>query len=118
MREHFVVPSIRSREVERAQRSGVWCCEDALKALDFGDSLLSVHSSQYPTWAWQSSNGSGICMSCLRERSAVQRESAFPRKKHADEKRIRFSTRTHPKIKSLERRGGFMSRLRMLQVWM
>ena len=44
MREHYVVPSIRSREVARAQRSGVRHCEDALKALDFGNGLLSVHS--------------------------------------------------------------------------
>jgi hypothetical protein len=45
MREHFVVPSIRSREVARAQRSGVRHCEDTLKALDLGDSLLGVHSA-------------------------------------------------------------------------
>jgi hypothetical protein len=44
MREHYVVPSIRSREVARAQRSGVRHCEDALKALDFGNGLLGVHS--------------------------------------------------------------------------
>jgi len=44
MREHFVVPSIRSREVAGAQRSGVRLCEDALKALDFGNGLLGVHS--------------------------------------------------------------------------
>jgi len=44
MREHFFVSSIRSREVARAQRSGVRHCEDALKALDFGNSLLGVHS--------------------------------------------------------------------------
>jgi hypothetical protein len=43
LREHFVVPSIRSREVAPAQRSGVRLCEDALKALDFGNSLFSVH---------------------------------------------------------------------------
>jgi hypothetical protein len=44
MREHFVVRSIRGREVARTQRSGVRRCEDALKALDFGNSLLGVHS--------------------------------------------------------------------------
>ena len=44
MREHFVVLSIRSREVARAQRSGVGRCEDALKVLDFGNRLLGVHS--------------------------------------------------------------------------
>jgi hypothetical protein len=44
MREHFVVPSIRSREVARAQGSGVRHREDALKALDVGNPLFSVHS--------------------------------------------------------------------------
>jgi hypothetical protein len=44
MREHFVMSSIRSREVAPAERSGVRHCEDALKALDFGNSLLDVHS--------------------------------------------------------------------------
>ena len=36
MREHFVVPSIGSREVARPQRSCVRHCEDALKALVHG----------------------------------------------------------------------------------
>jgi hypothetical protein len=49
MREHFVVPSIRSREVAWAQRSGVGRCEDALQSLDFGNCLLGVHPSQYET---------------------------------------------------------------------
>lgn len=44
VRKHFVVPPIRSREVARAQRSGVRYCEDALKPLDVGNSLLGVHS--------------------------------------------------------------------------
>jgi hypothetical protein len=44
MREHFVMSPIRSREVARAQRSGIRLCKDALKALDFGDSLLGVHA--------------------------------------------------------------------------
>jgi hypothetical protein len=58
MREHFVVSSIRSREVAPAGRSGVRQDEDALKALDFENSLLSASMpSQYPTWLWQSSNG-------------------------------------------------------------
>src|SRR3984885_6279813 len=35
LREDFVVPSIRSREVARAQRSIVRRCEDALYPLDF-----------------------------------------------------------------------------------
>jgi hypothetical protein len=49
MREHFVVPAIRRREVACAQRSGVAHSEDALKALDLGNSLLGVHSAQYLT---------------------------------------------------------------------
>jgi hypothetical protein len=44
MREHFVVPSIRSGEVAPAERSGVRHCEDSLKPLDVGNSLLGVHS--------------------------------------------------------------------------
>jgi hypothetical protein len=44
MRQHFVVPSIRSREVAPAERSSVRRCEDALKELDVGNSLLGVHS--------------------------------------------------------------------------
>lgn len=44
MREHFVVPSIRSGEVARAQWSSIRHRQDALKALDFGNSLLGVHS--------------------------------------------------------------------------
>jgi hypothetical protein len=35
--------SIRSREVALGQRSNVRHCQDALKALNFGDSLLGVH---------------------------------------------------------------------------
>jgi hypothetical protein len=45
MSEHFVVPSIRSREVAAAERSGVRRCEDALQPLDFGNGLLGVHWS-------------------------------------------------------------------------
>ena len=44
MREHFVVSSIRRREVARAQRPRVWLREDSLKPLDFGNNLLGVHS--------------------------------------------------------------------------
>lgn len=46
MREHLVVPPIRSREVACAQRSRVGHREDALQSLDIGDSLLGVHPSQ------------------------------------------------------------------------
>ena len=45
MRERIVVPSIRSREVARAQRSGIRHSEDALQPLDFRNGLLSVHPS-------------------------------------------------------------------------
>jgi hypothetical protein len=38
------VSSIRSCEVAPAEGSGVRRCEDALKALDFGNSLFGVHS--------------------------------------------------------------------------
>ena len=48
MREHIVVPAIRSREVAWAQRSVVRHCEDALKVLDFSNAPFSVHPSQYP----------------------------------------------------------------------
>jgi len=44
MREQFVVPSISSREVARAQRSGVRHGEDSLQPLDFRNGLFSVHS--------------------------------------------------------------------------
>jgi hypothetical protein len=44
MREHFIVPPIRSREIARTQRSGVRVCEDALQPLNFGNDLLGVHA--------------------------------------------------------------------------
>jgi hypothetical protein len=44
MGEHFVMPSIRSREVACAERPRIRRSEDTLKALDFGNGLLSVHS--------------------------------------------------------------------------
>ena len=44
MREQFVVPSIGSDKVVRAQRSFVRHCEDALKALDVGNGLFDVHA--------------------------------------------------------------------------
>jgi hypothetical protein len=44
LRQLLIVPPIRSREVTWAQRSGVRHREDVLKALDFGNSLLGVHS--------------------------------------------------------------------------
>ena len=45
MREHFVVPPIRSREVACAQRSRVGHREDALKVFDFSNVLFNVHPS-------------------------------------------------------------------------
>jgi hypothetical protein len=63
MREHFVVSSIRSREVARAQRSVVRHCEDALKALDFGNSLLGVHSVSISNMSVAIVKQSRICIS-------------------------------------------------------
>jgi hypothetical protein len=45
MREHFVMPSIGSREVAWAERSGVRLREDTLKPLDFGDGSVNVHAA-------------------------------------------------------------------------
>ena len=78
VREHFVVPSISSRDVACAQRSNVRRFEHFLYLLNIVNDAFNVHSVQYPTRAWQSSNGSGIRMSCLREPSSTQRESASP----------------------------------------
>ena len=49
MREPVVVPLIRSREVARAQRSGVSHREYAFQPLDLGNGLLGIHPSQYLT---------------------------------------------------------------------
>lgn len=46
MCEHFVMPSIRCREVAWAQRSGVRHREDALQPLNFSDGLVNVHAAQ------------------------------------------------------------------------
>jgi hypothetical protein len=61
MREHFVVPAVRSREVARAQRSVVPHREDALKAFDFSDSLLGVHSVQISNISTAMVKRSGTC---------------------------------------------------------
>ena len=63
LREDFVVPSIRSREVARAQRSIVRRCEDALYPLDFGNSLLGVHSVPISNMGVAFVKQSGICIS-------------------------------------------------------
>ena len=44
MREHFIVMSISSREVARAQRTGVRHFEDSLKVFNFGDSSVNIHA--------------------------------------------------------------------------
>jgi hypothetical protein len=69
MREPFVVPPIRSREIAPAERSGVRHREDSLKPLDVGNSLLGVHSVQISNIGEAIVNRSDICISCLRERS-------------------------------------------------
>jgi hypothetical protein len=46
MREHFVVPSIRSREVARPQRSDVRSFEHFLKLLNLVNDAFNVHASQ------------------------------------------------------------------------
>ena len=61
LREHFVVPSIRSRKIARAQRSNVRHREDALKAFDFGNSLLGVHSVPISNLRVAMIKPSGIC---------------------------------------------------------
>ena len=43
VRKHLVMPSIRSREVARLERSSVRQREEALKTFDFGNGLLGVH---------------------------------------------------------------------------
>jgi hypothetical protein len=68
MRQHFVMSSIGSREVASAERSGVRLCEDALKALDFGNSLLGVHSVSISNMAVAIVKRNGTCMSCLLPR--------------------------------------------------
>jgi hypothetical protein len=61
MREHFIVSSIRSQEVARTQRSGVRRCEDMLKALDLGNSLLGIHSVSISNIRVAMVKPSGIC---------------------------------------------------------
>jgi hypothetical protein len=68
MSEHFVVSSIRSREVARLEGSCVRLCEDALEALDFGNSLLGVHSFPISDISVAIIKRNGTCMSCLLPR--------------------------------------------------
>jgi hypothetical protein len=69
MREHFIVSSIRSQEVARTQRSGIRRCEDMLKALDFGNGLLGIHSVPISSMSTAKVKRCGIRMSCLPEPS-------------------------------------------------
>jgi hypothetical protein len=46
VRQHFVVPSVRSGEVARVQGAVVPHRKDTLKAFDLSNSLLGVHSVQ------------------------------------------------------------------------
>ncbi len=43
LREFFVVPAVRCREIAQVERSGVWDREDAFQQLDVGNGLLGVH---------------------------------------------------------------------------
>jgi hypothetical protein len=45
VREHFIVPSIGSREVACAQWSAVRHTEDAFQPLDLGNTLFGIHWS-------------------------------------------------------------------------
>jgi hypothetical protein len=69
--EHFVVSSIRSREIARAQGSGVRHREDALKTLDFGNGPFSVHPSQYLTERRRRQFGAALACRGLRSRESV-----------------------------------------------
>jgi hypothetical protein len=70
----LIMPPIRSREVVRAQRSGVRRCEDALKVLNVGNSSLGVHSVPISDIRVAMVKPSGNCMSCLlaRHRSLLR----------------------------------------------
>src|SRR5208282_83377 len=63
MSEHFVVPSIRSREIAWAQRSGVRHGEDALQPLDFGNRSLGIHAFHHLVRSGSGSNVGGIGLS-------------------------------------------------------
>ncbi len=69
IREHFVVPSIRSGKVARAQRSGVRYREGALQPINFGNDPFGVHPPQYLPLRKRGQTGSsaGVFESwCLR----------------------------------------------------
>ena len=79
LREDFVVPSIRSREVARAQRSIVRRCEDALYPLDFGNSLLGVHSVAISNMSGAIVKWSSTCMPCVLPRHRSLLRNSPPR---------------------------------------
>jgi len=72
----LIMPPVRSREVARAQRSGVRRCEDALQPFDFGNGLLGVHSVPISNMGAAIVKPSGICMSCLRNSCAANRSAS------------------------------------------
>jgi hypothetical protein len=82
MREHFVVPSIGSREVAWAHRSGIGHGEDALKPLDFGNGLLSVHSlsiiQQKRPWVKRKQNRCFLSDSCVASQFAMLASKPVP----------------------------------------
>jgi len=49
MREHFVMPSIRSRNVARAEWPNIRRFEHFLQLLNLANDAFNVHASQYPT---------------------------------------------------------------------
>jgi hypothetical protein len=78
MREYFVVPSVRSGEVARAQGSVVPHREDALKAFDFSNSLLGVHSVQI----------SNMCIAMVKRRPHAPPAKANYEAYHLDMRRL------------------------------
>jgi len=59
----FSVPSIRGRNVARAQRSRVRRGENALQPVDFGNGLLNVHPCQSSSRKRESVKWKGIGLS-------------------------------------------------------
>jgi hypothetical protein len=47
MREPVVMLPIRSRQVTRSERPGVWCGQDVLQQFDIGNGLFNIHPSNY-----------------------------------------------------------------------
>jgi hypothetical protein len=72
MRERIVVPSVRSPEVARAQRSGVRHRENALQSLDFGNGLLGVHSVPISDMSVAIVNGAAFQRPWLRDFQSIR----------------------------------------------